>query len=327
LLFLTALLASVPAVGAVRGGQAGQPAEEKTFPAGYWIEPMKKVHAHFTGTRGTFAHFGDSIAVSDAFWSRLRHGERRNMSTDAELAYARVNGYMKPECWDRWKGADHGNGEASIRWAHAQVDSWLKKLNPEVVLLLFGTHDLPQLDVAEYEQKTREVAERCLANGTIVILATSPPRSGMLEKSQQFAEAVRKIAGELKVPLVDFHGEVLKRRPDDWDGTLPQFQDRDGDEYQVPTLIARDGIHPSNPSHYADYAPESLRNNGYALLTVLTLTAYADVIQHVLQTTWADRFRSGQWLKQVMEVAAILGAVFVVVFFLRRRLLKAGPKS
>ena len=41
-----------------------------------WVEPMKKVHAKFTGSKGTFAQFGDSITVTMAFWSPLRSGER-----------------------------------------------------------------------------------------------------------------------------------------------------------------------------------------------------------------------------------------------------------
>ena len=39
-----------------------------------------------------------------------------------------------------------------------------------------------------------------------------------------------------------------------------------GDEYQVPTLISRDGIHPSNRRIFArDYSDEGLRSIGYVL--------------------------------------------------------------
>ena len=33
------------------------------------VEPMRKVHARFTGTPGTFAHFGESIKITMAFWT------------------------------------------------------------------------------------------------------------------------------------------------------------------------------------------------------------------------------------------------------------------
>ena len=150
---------------------------------------------------------------------------------------------------------------------------------------MFGSNDVGQMDVLEYETKTREVVERCLTNGTVVILSTMPPRSGLLEKSRRFADAVRKIAKDEQVPLVDYFGEILQRRPEDWDGSLPKFKGLPGDEYQVPTLIARDGVHPSAPSAFAgDYSEEVLRASGYELRNYLTLLAYAEVIERILQT-------------------------------------------
>src|SRR5262249_51226064 len=151
------------------------------------------------------------------------------------------------------------NGSMTIRWADENVDRWLGKLNPEAALIMFGTNDLGQLDLKEYQEKTAAVVDRCLKNGTVVILSTIPPRSGQLEKARRFAEAVRQVAKEKQVPLIDYFDEVLRRRPDDWDGALPKFKDAPGDEYQVPTLIARDGVHPSSPKPYQDYSEESLR--------------------------------------------------------------------
>ena len=249
-----------------------------------WAAPMKKVRAHFTGTPGTLALFGDSITVSLAFWAPLR-GQPRGMPDDMAVAYTLVKEYLKPECWDKWRGPKYGNnGSMTIRWAHDNVDKWLKDHNPEVAVILFGTNDLGALEVKEYEQKTAEVVECCLNNGTVTILTTPPPRSGLLEKSKQFAEAVRRVAKSKNVPLIDYHAEILKRRPDDWNGALPQFKDVKGSEYEVPTLIARDGVHPSNPRAHQDYSAESLRCNGYALRNYLTLREYAAVIRQVLQT-------------------------------------------
>jgi len=265
------------AVAPARAGQA------KADQDATWVEPMKQVHARFRGTRGTFAQFGDSITVTMAFWAPL-HYNPRHVSREMAGALKRVNGYMKPECWDKWKGPGYGSeGGMTIRWADANLDRWLKDHNPETALLMFGTNDLGQLDLKEYRQKTASVVERCLKNGTVVILSTIPPRSGMLDRARQFAGAVRQIARQKKVPLVDYFDAVLRRRPDDWDGSLARFKKSPGDEYQVPTLIARDGVHPSNPSHYQDYSEESLRHNGYALRNYVTLMAYADVVRKALQ--------------------------------------------
>lgn len=248
-----------------------------------WVEPMKQVHARFKGTPGTLALFGDSISVSLAFWAPLQW-EPKGLDPAGARALQTVKKYMRPECWSQWRGPAYGNeGRMTVRWAHANVDRWLQKLNPEVAVILFGSNDVGELDAPEYEAKMREVVRRCLTNGTIVLLTTMPPRSGRLEKSRQFAQIVRDLARAKQVPLVDYFEAILQRRPKDWDGSLPQFKNTPGDEYQVPTLIARDGVHPSNPRQFADYSEASLRCNGYALRNYLTLLAYAAVIEQVLQ--------------------------------------------
>jgi hypothetical protein len=86
------------------------------------------------------------------------------------------------------------------------------------------------------------------------------------------------------VPVVDYFEAILSRRPDDWDGSLPQFGGGKGDVYDVPTLIAGDGIHPSNPRRFAgDYSEAGLRSSGYGLRNYLTLLGYAEVIERVLR--------------------------------------------
>jgi hypothetical protein len=256
----------------------------ETTTATDWIEPMKQVHSKFSGTPGTFAQFGDSITFSMAFWAPLAW-EPENMAADARRAHAQVKSFMKPECWREWRGPEFGNeGTMTIRWADQNVDKWLTKLNPEVAVIMFGSNDVGQMEADEHERKTRAVVQRCLKNGTVVLLTTASPRSGRLEKSKQFAEAVRKIAREEKVPLIDYCGEILKRRADDWDGSLAQFKAVPGDTYEVPTLIARDGVHPSNTKQYGnDFSDAGLSRNGFTLRNYLTLMAYSEVIEKVLQ--------------------------------------------
>ena len=263
---------------------AAEPATEKSKAVEYWVEPMRKVHAQFTGAKGTFAQFGDSITVTMAFWSPLA-GEPKHMNAETAEAHARVKGYMTPDCWNKWKGPGFGNnGSMTIRWAQDNVDKWLRKLNPEVVVIMFGSNDVGQMDENEYERRTREVVQRCLKNGTVVLLTTAPPRSGFVPKTRAFAGVIARIAHEEKVPLIPFFEEILKRRPEDWDGSLPKFKGLPGDGYQVPTLISSDGVHPSNPNaHFNDFSDEGLQQNGYALRNYLTLTAYAEVIAQVLQ--------------------------------------------
>jgi len=250
--------------------------EESKSP--YWVDSMAKVHARFSGQKGTFAHFGDSITVTMAFWTPLLYS-RKNAPKEMEQAYQLVKTYLKKECWRDWKGPRFGSeGRMTIRWAHKNINDWLKRLNPEVALIMFGTNDLGSVGLEEYKKKTREVVQKCLNNGTVVILSTIPPRHRSVEKSAAYAQAVRKLAREMKVPLIDFHSEILKRRPNDWDGAMDKFAQYKG--YDVPTLLSRDGVHPSHPEKYrGDYSEEALKCCGYSLRNYLVLMKYAELLK------------------------------------------------
>ena len=77
----------------------------------------------------------------------------------------------------------------------------------------------------------------------------------------------------------------MKRRPNYWDGALPQFKGA-GSDYEVLTLIARDGVHPSNPKGLTnDFSAKSLKTSGYALRNYLTLISYSRVIERVCQVS------------------------------------------
>ena len=157
-----------------------------------------------------------------------------------------MKGYMQADCWGNWKGPEFGNeGGMQIDWAEQNVERWLKKLNPEVALIMFGTNDLAAgRSVDDYVRRTRAIVQKCLDNGTVVILSTIPPRSGKLAEARAYADAIRKLGGELNVPVEDFFQAVIDRRPDDWDGSAAKFKAiKDG--YEVPTLISGDGVHPS----------------------------------------------------------------------------------
>jgi lysophospholipase L1-like esterase len=248
-------------------------------------EAMRAVHARFKGKPGTFAQFGDSITETLAYWTPLLY-DPKGMSPEMTKARDQVQAYLRKECWRDWKGPEFGNqGRMTVDWADENSARWLKKLDPEVVLLMFGTNDMRDGNSADYGRKLRSVVRRCLENGSIVIVTTPPPRSGMLEKSKEFADVVRQVAIDFKLPLIDYQAEILKRRPTDWDGSAPQFKEVAGEDvYQAPTLISGDGVHPSNPVKYGDFSEASLRNNGYALRNYLTLMKYEEVLRTVIES-------------------------------------------
>ncbi|MFO8012407.1 MAG: SGNH/GDSL hydrolase family protein [Phycisphaerae bacterium] len=276
------VVAAVVTLAAVAGAAWAAEAPPAAAPGDDWVEPMRKVHARFKGEAGTFAHFGDSITISMAFWASL-HWDHKKMDPATQAAFDLVKRYMKEDCWRKWKGPQFGNqGSMTIRWAHKNVDTWLKDLKPECALIMFGTNDLNGLEVEEYEAKTREVVQKCLDAGTVVILSTIPPKHGRDETCERFVEAVRRIARDMKVPLCDYYKAILTRRPDDWDGAAETFKSVPGGTYEVPTLISRDGTHPSNPKEWqGDYSAEGLRRNGFVLRNWVVLHSYARVVRKV----------------------------------------------
>ena len=245
-----------------------------------WIGAMRAVHARFHGRPGTFAHFGDSITVTMAYWSPLQYMVK-NASPQLQTALTLVKGYMQRECWQDWKGAKYGSeGGMTIAWAEKNVDQWLYDLNPETVLIMFGTNDLGSVNLEQYKATYRIVIQKCLHNGSVVITSTIPPQHRWGQKGESFVQAVRDLAAEMKLPLIDFYAEIARRRPNDWDGAGEQFSQYMG--YDVPTLIGRDGVHPSSPQQYrGDFSEAALRSSGYGLRSYLTLLAYAEVLQRL----------------------------------------------
>jgi len=253
-----------------RIGAQGTPAEPK------WARNARAIHGSFTGSPGTLALFGDSITESRAFWAPLIE-ERTPAPPAIEAAFARVKARLRPECWNEWRGEAYGNASmTNVAWARSNVGRWLEALKPEVALIMFGTNDLPDSDQRGYRKSLTEVAEACIKRGTVPMLSTLPPRSGFAAEAATFSGLVRAMAAQLDVPLIDYHSEILARRPNDWDGTTAAAPG--GNPFEVLTLISGDGVHPSNPAKYfKDYSDEALRTSGFGLRTAQALLAYDEV--------------------------------------------------
>jgi len=153
-------------------------------------------------------------------------------------------------------------------------------------VLQFGSNDIdrkvtPEQSRNDFEQAMTEIVQKCLSNGTIVIMGTIPPRNK--RPSEDYNAYARKIADTYHLPVCDFYRECLQRRPEDWNGALPQFREGMTDKFEVRTLISGDGEHPSRPKDFAnDYSEEALKTSGYNLRTYLVLLSYADVLTQVI---------------------------------------------
>jgi hypothetical protein len=240
---------------------------------------MEAVHANFHGTKGNIARFGDSITYSGAFFKPLQWDFTNRSSSDA-AAQDWLQSYISPSCWS-WQddAVAYSNGNYSgtmSSWPLSveqgppgnNINFWLNKLKPELAVVMWGTNDLGPYDVTTYTNNMRQVLQACKTYGTIPLLTTIPPRRGSDAKSAQFAQAMRDLAVEQQVPMIDYNQEILTRRPGGtWDGTL----------------ISSDGIHPSWDGATAqDFAQTSLNSNGYLLRNWVTLHGLYDVYQNVL---------------------------------------------
>ena len=248
---------------------------EPLLPAGdYWVEPMAKAHAKWKGTQGTFGEYGDSITVTMAFWTPLLYGERKGMTPEMQEALDTARKYIHKPCWRSrpWKEWSNA-GNMTINWAFRNVDAWQKKLNPEVSVILFGTNDAgygPR--PPQYTEQYAAVIDRMLADGTIPIVTTLPPRGsqrgsrGGLLTVLDLRQAAIAVAKAKKVPLIDFYTEMVKRQPDNW-----------------PKILVPDGLHPSYPkNHQRDWTEEGLAHSGYTLRNYLTLRKWHEIYTKVL---------------------------------------------
>ena len=248
----------------------------------YWVQPMRKVHATFKGKAGTFAQYGDSITITGAFLANFGWAGKiavRNATPDAQADVALVSKYCDIQLWRRWKGGGWGNtGMMKSDWLFRNIDGWQKKMNPEVSVVMFGTNDLGGLVPPQYTEYMAASLRRMLVDGTVPMLTSIPPstRGGY----EDYRLAALSMASGLKVPLIDFQGEILRRRPDDWNGQLPQFKKYKG--YQQPTLMH--DAHPTNAKEWVDdWSEKGLGNNGYNLRNYMTIRMYAQVIRKVFQ--------------------------------------------
>lgn len=275
----------------------------------YWVDPMKVVRQAYSDpdgpAAGTISRFGDSISVSKAYFTALRWSHT-NTTPASQAALSWIQSWVTSYCWS-WQddgvyqlhGSEGGTTSAwplgsAGGWAGAlpgerKVDYWLRNDNPEIAIIMWGTNDLSSgLTPAAYQSNLTEVVQTCMANGTIPILTTPPPRSGYdngsagnQQRAADFHQATLNVAAAESVPLIEYHDECTTRNPHNpptstWDGTNAMWSAYSG--YQVPTSISRDGVHPSNwsagGSNFSEYG---LDTNGFNLRNYMTLMASQEV--------------------------------------------------
>lgn len=222
-----------------------------------WAEAMQKVHSREGWQRGSVSQIGDSITYTKAFLAPLAWESPEDFPAVAKRVDRRL--------LNERKGPQHGNYSGwTVAQGRAALPKVLEQERPEIAIVMFGVNDLRKgVSLESFQRDLAFVVDACCQAGCVPILSTISPVVNKEEETAAFNRAIRKIAQEKRVPLVDFHAAILARRPNgSWNGTL----------------LGKNDVHPTGGKNL-DFTEENLRACGYALRNFVTLQTMERVIK------------------------------------------------
>lgn len=246
---------------------------------------MKDVAREFAGTEGVVLHLGDSITVADEYTAWARGGAGKTVEDEAVLKWSHCGEKNERDGWyvtnhkvgDSWSCTAAGGIRADqfLAGGYAgllSLDEMIAGYNPQVVIVMLGTNDAWQGRRAdEFAGDMSRIIRALLENGTVVILSTIPPMIPAPELGDQYNAELWKLAEHHKLPVIDFHGEIVGRRPDgSWNGAILYQDDPHPTE-------SRAGVTPES-----EPTPENLKESGYLLRGWLSVKKLVEVKRRVL---------------------------------------------
>jgi lysophospholipase L1-like esterase len=249
-----------------------------------YADAMKKVAAKFTGKEGVVIHLGDSITYANQYSGWARGGKGKTPQEEAALKWMHCGADNETDGWFLARVDRPGNrsdtavsGIRSYEFLEGgksgipPLGEVVKKYNPQIAVIMLGTNDVNGgRTPAQYKGDMTKIVDLVIANGTIPIVSTLPPIKGKDDAVKAFNAVLGDVVKEKKIPIIDFGGEVLKRRPTDWLGTL----------------ISDDGVHPTGDhggaSAGSEPTDENLKNSGYLLRGVLSVRKIVEVKAKVI---------------------------------------------
>lgn len=187
---------------------------------------------------------GDSISAS--------HGYITARAFECSLPdFPFDDGYRlvgQPDTWDTVVSA---TGSTTAEWGQWFIENedWYRRVRPEMATVMFGTNELwnGSVGLEQYVASMRSVVDGLLERRVIPILVTLPPGTypifGSREicgvwcadlavnyRTEDFVQAVRDLAAERRVPLVDLYRRFMEYDKGSWgsllsDGVHPCHQD------------------------------------------------------------------------------------------------------
>lgn len=244
--------------------------------------PMKKIAAKFRGNEGVVLHVGGSMTIANPYgtWARSGKGKTPDdlailkwMHTDTKdkhdgwwLCRTEVVGYRAHTAESGLKSAMlHAGGKRGLPTLAKLLDDY----QPRMVTIECGIYDVEDnVSLDDYRKNMAKALDLILDKGAIPVLNTIPPFKAQLQRTKQFNEALRDLAKERNIPVLDLEREILTRRPDDWFGTL---MDR------IHLTAAQKGGNPA-----AEPTADNLKKSGYQLRGYLTVRKIAEIKRRVV---------------------------------------------
>lgn len=249
-----------------------------------YIKAMREVANKFKGREGVVLHVGDSITHASPYGQWARGGKGRTDEDFAVLKWMHLGADDDADGWylartDLPEGRSYtAAGGLTMeqllkggRGSHPTLAKMLDQYQPQIVVLMLGTNDVSfGRKLADFQGDAAQAVETILDSGCICILSTIPPHPGNPKLSAQYNEALRKLAVDRQLPLIDYEREILKRRADDWNGTLMNKND------PHPSAGNGDVNSASEPTE------ENLRTSGYLLRGWLSVKKLEEVKRDVI---------------------------------------------
>jgi lysophospholipase L1-like esterase len=249
-----------------------------------YAKAMREVAKRFKGRAGVVLHIGDSITHASPYGQWAQGGEGRSEEDLAALKWMHSGADDDRDGWylartDLPEGRSYtAAGGLRMdqllkggRGRHPTLAKMLEQYRPQIVVLMMGTNDVSAgRKLTEFQRDAATAVDAILDTGCLCILSTIPPHPGNPKLSGEYNEALRELAADRELPLIDYEREILKRRPEDWNGTL----------------MNRDDPHPSAYADGVTSAPEptaeNLRSSGYLLRGWLSVKKIAEVKREVI---------------------------------------------
>ncbi|MBI2479474.1 MAG: hypothetical protein HYV60_12830, partial [Planctomycetia bacterium] len=166
--------------------------------------------------------------------------------------------------------------------ALARIANDVLAKQPDLVVVMFGMNDVTRVPLDQFRENIRTIASRCLDSDSAVVLCTpnsvyeNPDRPN--DRLAEFSQAIREVAAELNLPLVDCFTAWQQLREDDPERWM---------------LMMSDTIHPNMNGHrqFAEQMTKMITGQTVSLDATPPL---GEALHHTF-----DRLRSGSSIKLV----------------------------